>query len=191
MDTKTKELRATVDRYEKAMASARDCQALKPLLEAEEKKLLEGLDGLPVEAFALPQGASDHFDVVTTKKLRSISDLRTKLALLPNVTLRKTGEAESLRQQIQTTVKAIVRQCRDRASAQIEELRRKLASDLLTQCGGDADRASKAAAAVVAESEAQRWWQEWQFWQHDTDPVMDVANVIDSAERFSTGQPVN
>jgi hypothetical protein len=129
------------------------------------------------------------FDRATARLLSNRDDIKIKLDLLPGVRVRYEAAAEGLRQQIRTGVKALLRHCRDEATARIEALQAKLATELLATCGGDADRAKAAAAGVVEKSDGKNWMETFAYRSHASDPLEDAETVIGLATRFERGEP--
>lgn len=189
MKDKISALRALAEKYKKADADSNGLDHLRDQLQVEAKALLAHLSDLPAEVLLLPQSGGDHFPAATTQKLRSLSSVRTKLELLPGVKTKQQGQLDELRQQIRTSAKALLRHGRDMASAQMEALQSKLATEFLTTCGGDGDRAKAAAADVVGKSEAMNWKETFAFYNHASDPVEDAEAVVALAESFARGEP--
>ncbi len=176
-------------KYAASKGSLDNLDRLQPELEAEAKKLIAELSGLPVDALVLPQSGDAHFDAATTQKLRSLNDVRTKLELLPGVRARQQTQAEDLRQKMRIAVRGLVRTCRDLATSQMEDLQSKLASELLVHCGGDADRSKAAATSVVEKSGAERWVEAFRYYNHLDGPAEDAREAIALAEAFARGEP--
>jgi hypothetical protein len=158
-------------------------------LKTAREKLKAQLSKIPVESLAVPGGDDKSFDRATARTLSNLDDIEIKLDLLPGVRVRYQAEAEGLRQQIRAGVKALLTNCRDAATARMEALQAKLATEFLAHCGGDADRAKAAAAGVVEKSEVRNWEQIFAYCGYASDPLEDAATVIGQAQKFDRGEP--
>lgn len=178
-------------RFEETQRSVQRLHELRGQLDTQAKQLIVQLSDLPPEALALPQAGTEQFAPATAQKLRSLSDLRTKLELVPGVVAREQSKLQDLRQKIRAAIKALMRDCQNQADAKMTELQAKLSADMLAHCGGDEDRAKAAVDGIIANSEAKRWLEAFQYYSHDSEPVRDAQAAIELAESFERGQPLN
>jgi hypothetical protein len=189
MKTQLESLQATGENYSETLQTLTDLAAHETELKAAASKLDAQLSRIPVGALSLPESDSKAFEPGPARLVRSRQDAQIKLDLLPGIRVRYQAEADGLRQQIRAGVRGLVKECRRKAAAQLQELQRKWEASTLADCGGDLDRARAAAGDVADRSEAQKWVEAFQYYNHDSESLADIALACGLAEKFERNEP--
>lgn len=180
--------------YEAIAAEISRLEKLEPELRAEAKALVDAM-GHEVSLNALlsakPKG--EQFDSATDQKIRTLHVIETKLRLMPGAKARLQAKLNELWTHIESDSRSIFLEGLHRARAQAEELFQTELARLSQVCGGNRERATKAARAIVENSEHLRWKDF--FETAHPDPIGGPANIVPYvvryAEKFERGEPVS
>jgi hypothetical protein len=201
-------MQSKIDALRTASESLRQTRLALDNLDKQEAELKGAYDKvaaqlakLPAEALRAPESDDKPFDRATSRMVSARSDIRVKLDLLPGIRVRYQAQAEGLRQQLRTAVKALTRHCRDLASAKLEKATDEVATQLLPHYAGIAEHAKAAAARVmlgpdqwdlpgrpVVACNARKWLDAFAHYEHRSDPLEDAETVIALAEAFERGE---
>jgi hypothetical protein len=187
MQNKIAAVKAASESLRDTLSSLDSLEKQEVEMKAEYEKRQAQLAEIPAEALALA-GDERQGDRAVNKLLRSRDDVQSRLDLLPIIRARKQGTADLMRGQSRVATNALIRHCQGLASERMEEVLAKYVKELLAVCGDDAERAQKAAAGIVEQSEAREWHRTFTYYTHMSDPVQDADALIDSVERFARGE---
>jgi hypothetical protein len=176
-----------VEKFEAGRGQLDDLDALESRLRSEESVVQSQLAGLGPEQLAAGTEGTDHFDESTRRKLRSLSDIQTKLGLLPGVRSRQQAGVAALRSKLKPATDALTRHCGGETEEKLKALHAKLTADLAPICGKGTERLKDAVLSIVLKSDLEQWRLAFSDRQRANDPVEAAMAAIALAEEFQRG----
>ena len=180
-------LQKLVNKFEDGRRQLEELDALEVRLRAEEANVRAHLVGFGPEQLLASSEETGHFDEPTRRQLRSLSDVQTKLDLLPGVRVKQRAELAALRPKVKAGTDALIRHCEDEAEARLKALHAKLVKDLAPVCGEDTERLKTAVLGVVLKSDLEQWRVTWHERTRGDDPADTARERIALAEQFQAG----
>ena len=180
-------LRQLAEKFEDGRRQLGELNALETRLRAEEAAARAHLGGLGPEQLAAVSEGGGHFDEATQIKLRSLSDVQTKLDLLPGVRANCRAVVAALRPKVQAATDDLSRHCEADAEAKLKALHAKLMQDLAPVCGAGTARLKTAVLGLVLKSDCEQWRLTFLERARGDDPAAVAEDRIALAEQFQQG----
>lgn len=149
-----------------------------------ERELRDGASASLKEMAATTADGGGRFSQAT----HELMVVRTKLGLLPQVHAAKKMIAAQAAGELRAATNNLRDEMRRVATDKLSTLKEEQAARLLDICGGDADRASKAAAAILPFTELSQWARFFDFPAGtESDAAQGARAFAAYAEKFLAG----